>query len=98
MTIGRKVREATAGGVSPSRKRGALTPGRSVRLARELNGFSQSVLAKKAGMSQSTISGIERGQINLGAERAKTLARALRVHPAVLLFPTWNTDQESRAA
>jgi hypothetical protein len=41
------------------------------------------------GIPQSTISGIETGRINLGVERAKTLAIALRCHPAVLVFPGW---------
>ncbi len=62
-----------------------ITPGESVKMIRELQGLSQAELADKAGIPQPTISGIETGRIKLGAERAKTLARALRVHPAVLL-------------
>lgn len=34
---------------------------------------------------------------NLGAERAKIFARALKCHPAVLLFPGWNIEEESAA-
>ncbi|RLA52670.1 MAG: transcriptional regulator, partial [Gammaproteobacteria bacterium] len=49
------------------------------------------------GMPQSTISAIERERVNLGVERAKTLARALKCHPAVLIFPGWNTSAESAA-
>ena len=41
---------------------------------------------------QSTISAIETGRVNLGVERAKSLARALRCHPAVLVFPGWQID------
>ena len=40
---------------------------------------------------------IERERINLGVERAKLLARALRCHPAVLVFPSWDVEQESAA-
>jgi len=43
------------------------------------------------------ISAIERERINLGVERAKVLARALRCHPAVLVFPGWDADRESVA-
>ncbi|MHB1993528.1 helix-turn-helix domain-containing protein [Metallibacterium scheffleri] len=34
-------------------------------------------------MPQTTISSIANGRVNPGVERAKTLARALRCHPAV---------------
>jgi len=68
-----------------------------VRIARELNEFSQNELAERTGIAQSTISAIETNRIKLGAERAKTLARALRLHPAVLVFPGWRTEDESAA-
>jgi len=71
--------------------------GQSVRIARELNELSQNELAECTGIAQSTISAIETNRIKLGAERAKTLARALNVHPAVLLFPGWRTEDESAA-
>jgi len=59
------------------------------RVIRELQGLSQVQLAALCGIPQSTISGIETGRINLGVERAKMLASALRCHPAVLVFPGW---------
>jgi transcriptional regulator with XRE-family HTH domain len=66
-----------------------ITPGESVRIIRELQELSQNELAEIAGIPQPTISAIERNRINLGVERAKTLARALQCHPAVLVFPGW---------
>jgi transcriptional regulator with XRE-family HTH domain len=74
-----------------------LSVGQSVRIARELNELSQNELAERAGIAQSTISAIETDRVKLGAERAKALARALRVHPAVLLFPGWRNEDESAA-
>jgi len=44
-------------------------------------------LAELTGIHQSTISAIENGRVQLGVERAKTLARALKCHPAILVFP-----------
>ncbi|MBS0318790.1 MAG: helix-turn-helix transcriptional regulator [Proteobacteria bacterium] len=73
----------------PARKRVEVSPGESVRIIRELQGFTQSRLAELCGIPQTTISGIETGRVNLGVERAKTLANALRCHPAVLVFPGW---------
>jgi len=54
-------------------------------------------LADRTGIAQSTISAIETDRIGLGAERAKTLARALEVHPAVRLVLGWRTEDESAA-
>jgi transcriptional regulator with XRE-family HTH domain len=75
----------------------AVSPGESVRIIRELQGMSQNELAEASGIPQSTISAIERERINLGVERAKQLARALRCHPAVLVFPSWDIEHESAA-
>ena len=74
-----------------------ISPGESVRIMRELQQLSQNQLAEVAGIPQSTIFAIERGRVNLGVGRAKVLARALKCHPAVLVFPGWNTKAESTA-
>jgi transcriptional regulator with XRE-family HTH domain len=73
----------------PAKKRIDVSAGESVRIIRELQGLSQVQLSALCGIPQTTISGIETGRINLGVERAKVLARALRCHPAVLVFPGW---------
>ena len=97
MTTGRKTKAALKGRFSPAKVRRRLSVGHSVRIARELNELSQNELAGRTGIAQSTISAIETDRVKLGAERAKTLARALGVHPAVLLFPGWRTEDESAA-
>jgi len=74
-----------------------VSVGESVRIMRELQELSQTELAELTGIPQSTISGIENNRINLGVERAKTLARALKCHPAVLVFPGWEI-KDLRAA
>lgn len=71
--------------------------GESVRIMRGLQDMSQNDLAAASGIPQSTISAIERDRINLGVERAKQLARALRCHPAVLVFPGWDVEHNSAA-
>ncbi len=65
----------------PARPRVEVSVGESVRM----------------GISQATISAIENGRANLGVERAKVLARALKCHPAVLVFPGWETPSETAA-
>jgi len=76
----------------PAKKRIDVTVGESVKIVRELQGMSQNDLAKATGIPQSTISAIEHDRINLGVERAKTLARVLECHPAVLVFPGWSME------
>ena len=80
-----------------ARKNVEVSVGESVRIIRELQELSQNQLAEITGISQSTISAIERNRVNLGVERAKVLARALKVHPAVLVFPSWDVQSESAA-
>lgn len=74
-----------------------VSVGESIRILRELQEMSQNELSNLTGIPQSTISAIENDRVNLGVERAKILARALRRHPAVLVFPGWDINQESAA-
>jgi len=80
-----------------AKKRIDVSPGESVRILRELQELSQSELSELTDIPQSTISAIENERINLGVERAKVLARALKCHPAVLVFPGWDVSKESAA-
>ena len=82
---------------SKAKKTVDVSVGESVRIIRELQGFSQAMLSELTGIPQSTISGIENDRINIGVERAKVLARALKCHPAVLVFPGWDIKKQSAA-
>jgi transcriptional regulator with XRE-family HTH domain len=81
----------------PARKRIDVSAGESLRIIRELQGHSQNELAKLTGIPQATISAIENDRIRLGVERAKILGRALKCHPAVLVFPGWEVARDSAA-
>jgi transcriptional regulator with XRE-family HTH domain len=74
-----------------------VSVGESVRIIRELQSLSQSQLAVLTNIPQSTISAIENDRVRLGVERAKVLARALKCHPAVLVFPGWDIKQNPAA-
>ena len=80
-----------------AKKTADVSVGESVRIIRELQGLSQNELSRLTNTPQSTISAIENDRVNLGVERAKTIARALKCHPAVLLFPGWDINKESAA-
>jgi len=80
-----------------TKKRINVSNGESVRILRELQELSQNELARLTKIPQSTISAIENDRVNLGIERAKSLARALKCHPAVLVFPGWDVESENAA-
>lgn len=67
-----------------------MTPGQMLRTLRELQELSQAELAEMSGMGQSNISALENETRQIGRERALALAIALKVHPAVILFPDFD--------
>jgi len=81
----------------PAKKRITVSVGESVRIIRELQDLSQNQLSQLTGMPQTTISAIENDRVRLGVERAKVLARALKVHPGVIVFPGWELPTEAVA-
>ncbi|HLB59968.1 MAG TPA: helix-turn-helix transcriptional regulator [Bdellovibrionota bacterium] len=89
MSIGKKTELAVKGHFKRAATRVILTSGEILRIIREKNELTQSDLAKRSGLTQATISSMESNRINIGVERAKALAHALHIHPAVILFPDW---------
>jgi ribosome-binding protein aMBF1 (putative translation factor) len=89
--------EALMSQFRPAKKRVDVSVGESVRIIRELQGLSQTQLAQRTGIPQATLSAIENDRVRLGVERAKVLAKALKCHPAVLVFPGWDSQLESAA-
>lgn len=77
-----------------ARVRVSVTPGDALRIVRETQELSQNQLAELTGISQSNISALENGSRQLGRERAIVFAKALNVHPAVLLFPDFDVNDE----
>ena len=81
----------------PAKKRITVSVGESVRIIRKLQELSQNQLSQLTGIPQPTISAIENDRVRLGVERAKVLARALKVHPGVIVFPGWELPSEAVA-
>ena len=63
-----------------------VTPGEMIRELRELKEWSQLDLASETGISQTNISAIENGRVEIGKHRAIAIAEALDVHPASIMF------------
>lgn len=81
----------------PAKKRISVSVGQSVRIMREFQELSQNQLSRLTRIPQSTISAIENDRVRLGVERAKVLARALKCHPGVLVFPGWELPHDAVA-
>ncbi len=81
----------------PAKRRVAVSVGDSVRIVRELQGLSQNQLTKLTRIPQTTISAIENDRVRLGVEQAKVLAKALKCHPAVLVFLGREAPEQSAA-
>ena len=78
---------------TPARLRARMTPGAMLRTLRTLQEMTQAQVAAVSGVPQPAIFVIESGRSELGADRARRLAVALHVHPAVLLFPDWEPTE-----
>lgn len=74
-----------------------MTPGAMLATIRKLQGFTQVELAKQTGISQANISSLESGRQQIGRDRALVFAKALRVHPAVILFPKYQVVSQQAA-
>lgn len=92
MSVGKKVKELLKSDFVVAKKYGKLTPGKALKIYRELQGLTQAQLAQKSGLKQATISSLEHDRIVMGVDRAKVLALALNVHPAVLAFADWSVN------
>ncbi len=93
MKIGKNLKKALAEDFIQDKRYGNLTPGKALKIYRELNGYSQNGLAELTGLKQTTISSLENDRITMGIERAKILASALKVHPGLLAFADWDSDE-----
>ena len=77
----------------PARINTSISPGEMLKTLRELQEMTQEQLAKASGIPQSNISALENGARQMGRERALALAKVLRVHPAVILFPDYDANE-----
>jgi transcriptional regulator with XRE-family HTH domain len=67
-----------------------MTPGEMIRELRGLKEWSQLDLAEETGISQTNISAIENGRIEIGKQRTIVIAEALNVHPASIMFSDYD--------
>ena len=75
--------------VVPAKRHVVLTTGEVIRMLRELKGWAQAELAERCGISATNISLLENARVEIGKKRAEQIAKALGVHPAIIMFPEY---------
>lgn len=60
------------------------------KVLRELKEWTQVDLAEATGISQANISAIENDRVEIGKQRSITIAQALNVHPASIMFADYS--------
>jgi len=76
----------------------ALTTGETIRMLRELKGWTQAELARRSGINVTNISLLENEKIEIGKKRAEQLAKAFDIHPAIIMFPEYEAKEIEKAA
>ena len=82
----------------PAQKRATLSTGEVIRMLRELKGWTQEELAKRSGINAKNISLLENDKVDIGKKRAEQLAHAFKVHPAIIMFPKYESELIQKAA
>ncbi len=75
-----------------------LKTGEVIRMLRDLKEWTQEELAKRSGISPTNLSLLENGRVDIGKKRAEQLARAFNIHPAIIMFPEYETSGILKAA
>lgn len=75
-----------------------LSTGEVIRMLRELKGWTQEELAKRSGITATNISSLENERVEIGKKRVEQLAKAFDVHPAIIMFPEYESKEIRKAA
>ena len=82
----------------PTASHALLSSGEVIRMLRELKEWTQEELSSRSGISPTNLSALENNRIDIGKRRAEQLAKAFDVHPAIIMFPEYETSGMLKAA
>ena len=82
----------------PARSHASLSTGEVIRMLRELKKWTQEELATRSGISPTNLSALENDRVDIGKRRAELLAKAFNIHPAIIMFPEYETSGMLKAA
>lgn len=82
----------------PATSHTSLSTGEVIRMLRELKEWTQEELATRSGIRPTNLSALENNRIDIGKRRAEQLAKAFNIHPAIIMFPEYETSGILKAA
>ena len=82
----------------PARSYSDLSTGEVISMLRDLKGWTQKELAKRSDINEANLSLLENDKIDIGKRRAEQLAKAFGVHPALIMFPEYESQEIRKAA
>jgi len=82
----------------PVKQHTILTTGEVIKMLRELKGWTQEELSKYCNINAKNISMLENNKLEIGKKRAEQLAKAFNVHPAIIMFPEYESKEIQKAA
>ena len=82
----------------PAESHVVRTVGETIRALRELKEWTQKELAKRSNISEPNLSLLENDKVELGKKRAEQLAKAFGIHPAIIMFPEYESIEIRKAA
>ena len=82
----------------PAKRHAVLTSGEVIKMLRELKEWTQEELAKRCKINATNISLLENNKVEIGKRRTEQLARAFNVHPAIIMFPEYESEEIRKAA
>jgi len=77
----------------PAHQHAVLKTGEVIKMLRELKGWTQEELAKRSGIAITNISMLEHNKIEIGKRRTEQLAHAFEIHPAIIMFPEYESEE-----
>ena len=83
---------------APAKPHTSLSTGKVISMLSELKEWTQEELAEKSRISPKNLSGLENGRVDIGKRRAEQLAKAFNIHPAIIMFPEYETSGTLKAA
>ncbi|MEX0774332.1 MAG: helix-turn-helix transcriptional regulator [Phycisphaeraceae bacterium] len=81
-----------------AKRHAVLHTGEVIRMLRDLKGWTQVELARRSGIKASNLSALENEKVEIGKKRAEQLAKAFKVHPAIIMFPEYESKRVTDAA
>ena len=82
----------------PAKQHTVLSTGEVIKMLRELKGWTQEELAKYCSINAKNISMLENDKVEIGKKRVLQLATAFNVHPAIIMFPEYESKEIQKVA